>query len=50
MKNNHRKMHRFAWLLLLPVLLFVIFHAQQGRFNIEDRYKASSVVEQGEKL
>ena len=50
MKQKHRRAHLLVWLLLIPLLVGLIYHAQQGRFAIEDEYGASAIPEQGGRL
>jgi hypothetical protein len=50
MKRKHQKIHLIIWLLLPPSLGWIIYHANQGRFDIEDVYQSSSAPVEGGKL
>jgi hypothetical protein len=50
MKRKHQKIHLFIWLLLLPVLVYIIYHASQGRYDIEEVYQPSATPVEGGKL
>jgi hypothetical protein len=50
MKRKHQKIHLIIWLLLLPTLVWIIYNANQGRFDIEDVYQPSTAPVEGGKL
>jgi hypothetical protein len=49
-KRAHQKTHRIVWLLLLPILAFVIYHALEGRFDIETAYGKSDIPVEGKEV
>lgn len=50
MKRAHQKVHRVVWLLLLPALAFITYHASDGRYDIEAVYGESEIPVEGKKL
>ena len=47
MKKQHRQIHKWVWLLLVPLLLWLVFWGLDGRRNIEEAYPPSAVPVEG---
>ena len=50
MKRTHQKVHCFTWLLLLPLLVLVIVHAQPGRVAVKEQYEETRIPPNGRNL
>jgi len=50
MKKRHRKAHLYIWLLLLPILCFVLFTANKARAEIGPTIEPISTAINGVKL